>query len=90
MAAQLIEEMTTPWHSDAYADTFAQAIDELVEQKVSAGKTEQVTPLEESQEGAKATNVVDLTELLAKSLQGNKAPRPKAPAKAPAAKRKKA
>lgn len=101
MAAQLIEEMTTPWKSDAYADTFAAAIDELVEQKVSAGKTEQVTPLEESQEGAKSSNVVDLTELLAKSLQGKKtvssskgqdtkAAPSKSPAKTPAAKRKRA
>lgn len=100
MAAQLIEEMTTPWKSEAYADTFAAAIDALVEQKVSAGKTEQVTPLEDSQEGVKATNVVDLTELLAKSLQGKKAgdkkgedtkaTPSKSTAKTPAVKRKRA
>ncbi|MES2582755.1 MAG: Ku protein [Pseudomonadota bacterium] len=100
MAAQLIEEMTTPWHSDAYADTFATAIDELVKQKVGAGKTQQVTPLEASDDGVKVSNVVDLTELLAKSLQGKKAGSSKAAdtkaapsksaAKTPAVKRKRA
>ena len=104
MAAQLIQEMTSPWHSEAYADTFATAIGELVKQKASAGKARQVTPLEASEEVAKASNVVDLTELLAKSLQGKKtatpktadatvaakASRRKSPAKAPVAKKKRA
>ncbi len=72
MAAQLVEDMTTAWHGEAYTDTFATAIGELVEQKAKAGKARQVKPLEEAGEISKATNVVDLTELLARSLEGRK------------------
>ena len=72
MAAQLISEMTAPWKADAYRDTFAAAIDALVKQKTAAGQTEHVTPLEDAPESAGASNVVDLTELLAKSLAKRK------------------
>ena len=86
MAAQLISDMTGPWKADAYTDTFGAAVKTLVKQKVDAGKTEQVTPLEDSADVANASNVVGLTALLAKSLERRKAPAAKqaAPAKAPA------
>ena len=74
MAAQLISDMTGPWKADAYTDTFGAAVKNLVKQKVDAGKTEQVTPLEDSADVANASNVVDLTALLAKSLERRKAP----------------
>ena len=72
MAAQLISDMTGPWKADTYTDTFAAAVQALVKHKVDAGKTEQDTPLEESADAASASNVVDLTALLAKSLQRRK------------------
>lgn len=72
MAGQLIADMTTAWHSKDYADTFATAIGQLVEQKAKAGKAQRVKPLEEAGEISKAPNVIDLTELLAKSLEGRK------------------
>ena len=74
MATQLISDMTAPWKGDAYTDTFAAAVKNLVKQKVDAGKTEQVTPLENAADVASASNVVDLTALLAKSLERRKAP----------------
>ena len=74
MAAQLISDMTAPWKADAYTDTFAAAVKNLVKQKVDAGKTEQVTPMEDATDIANASNVVDLTALLAKSLERRKAP----------------
>ena len=74
MAAQLISDMTGPWKPDAYTDTFGAAVKALVKQKVDAGKTEQVTPLEDAADVANASNVVDLTALLAKSLERRKAP----------------
>jgi DNA end-binding protein Ku len=70
MAGQLIGDMTTAWQPEAYEDTFASAVHALVQRKVEAGKTERVTPLEEAPEAASRSNVVDLTELLAKSLAG--------------------
>ena len=72
MAAQLINDMTGKWKSEDYTDTFSAAVHELVNQKVAAGDTETVTALEEVSPEAGASNVVDLTELLAKSLAKRK------------------
>ena len=68
MAAQLIQDMTSPWKADEHVDGFATAMHALVKQKIAAGQTETVTPLEASLADSSASNVLDLTELLAKSL----------------------
>ncbi|WP_425258878.1 Ku protein [Rubrivivax sp. RP6-9] len=72
MAAQLIGDMTGPWKSEAYSDRFGDAILALVRKKVEAGETATVTTLEDAPAEAGATNVVDLTELLAQSLAKRK------------------
>lgn len=72
MAAQLIGDMTGPWKSDDYSDKFSDAILALVSKKVEAGQTATVTTLEDAPSESGATNVVDLTELLAKSLAKRK------------------
>jgi DNA end-binding protein Ku len=72
MAAQLIGDMTGPWKADDYSDKFSDAILALVSKKVEAGETSAVTTLEDAPSEAGATNVVDLTELLAKSLAKRK------------------
>ncbi|MEO6031565.1 MAG: Ku protein, partial [Burkholderiaceae bacterium] len=69
MAAQLIGDMTTRWKAEDYEDTFSGAVRELVNRKVAAGDTETVTtPTDEPSTKASGSNVVDLTELLARSL----------------------
>jgi DNA end-binding protein Ku len=68
MAGELIEGMTEKWQPERYADRFTDAIEELLARKVKAGKTEKVEPLEEAPEGLEGTNVIDLAELLKKSL----------------------
>jgi DNA end-binding protein Ku len=73
MAAQLIGDMTGPWKSEEYSDRFSDAILALVSKKVEAGETATVTPLEDAPSEADASNVVDLTELLAKSLARRRA-----------------
>jgi DNA end-binding protein Ku len=91
MAKQLIEGMAAHWSADAFRDSFKDEIMKLVESKAQAGETEAVTQVEKAPSGSD-TNVIDLTELLRRSLRGGgaagdaKAPAP-APAKA-AAKRK--
>ena len=85
MAAQLISDMTGPWKSADYSDKFSSAILELVSKKVAAGETETVTPLEDPPAEAGASNVVDLTELLARSLVKRK-PAAESPAKKTAVK----
>ena len=72
MAAQLIGDMTGPWKSADSSDRFGDAVQTLVNKKVAAGQTETVTPLEDAPAEAGASNVVDLTELLAKSLAKRK------------------
>jgi len=71
MAAQLIGDMKTDWKPQSYADKFTDAIHELIARKIKAGKTEKVEPLEEMPEGF-TSNVVDLSELLKKSLVARK------------------
>ena len=72
MAAQLIKDMTGKWNAADYTDTFSAAVLKLVKQKVKAGKTETVTPLEDTAAETGTSNVIDLTELLAKSLAKRK------------------
>jgi DNA end-binding protein Ku len=91
MAKQLIEGMASHWSADAFRDSFKDEIMKLVEAKAQAGETETVTQVETAPSGTEG-NVIDLTELLRRSLRGGgahdagKADSP-APAKA-AAKRK--
>ncbi|MDR7150647.1 DNA end-binding protein Ku [Hydrogenophaga palleronii] len=78
MATQLIGDMTTTWDAERYQDRFVDAVQKLVKQKIAAGDTKVVTPIEEPPEKTTTSNVVDLTELLARSLaqrQGSPGPR---------------
>ena len=72
MAAQLIKDMTGTWKPEDYSDNFSAAIHTLVNQKLKAGDVEKVTPLEEAPADGEASNVIDLTQLLARSLAKRK------------------
>jgi DNA end-binding protein Ku len=87
MARQLIDDMIEPLRMERYDDQFAKAIELLVEQRASAGHTEHVEPMEEG-EAPRASNVVDLTELLKRSLGRQDEAKEEAPAarKSPARK----
>ncbi|XHS77928.1 hypothetical protein ACFJGW_19740 [Burkholderiaceae bacterium UC74_6] len=78
MAQQLIGEMISRWKPEQFKDDFTSAIHALVKKKVKAGKKATVKPLEEAPEAASSSNVVDLTELLRKSLGGGARRQPKA------------
>ena len=67
MAEQLIADMTAKWDATNYSDKFTVSIEALVAQRVMAGQTETVKPLEE-EAAPTSSNVIDLTELLKKSL----------------------
>jgi DNA end-binding protein Ku len=96
MAGQLIDELTTKWKAGDYTDRFAEEIKKLIAEKVKAGKTHEVTPLEAIGDTTAPSNVVDLTALLKSSLgkrrapadddAGDEAPARKSATKAPAAK----
>jgi DNA end-binding protein Ku len=85
MAKQLIEGMSAHWSADAFRDSFKDEIMKLVEAKAQAGETEAVTRIEKAPSGSDS-NVIDLTELLRRSLRGGgkSGEDAKAPASAPA------
>ena len=70
MARQLVGEMTQAWKPQDYADQFTEAIHALAAKHVQAGQTTQVTPLEGDIASMPESNVIDLTELLKRSLGG--------------------
>jgi DNA end-binding protein Ku len=89
MAKQLIEDMSGHWSAQEFRDEFRDAVMHLVEAKAKAGESAHVEPLEEAPD-AQDANVIDLTDLLRRSLRGGAAapaPARKAPAKKTAAKK---
>lgn len=84
MAKRLVEDMSGPWQPDEYHDAFRQTILELVEEKASKGKIA-VVDKGKAKEGEKGADIIDLTELLKRSLGGGK---PAAAAKKKPARRK--
>ncbi len=71
MAEQLVKDMSAKWDPENYKDEFKDAIMKLVHQRVKAGKTETVTPLEHVEEESNqgGAKIIDLTELLKRSLK---------------------
>ncbi|WP_322037057.1 non-homologous end joining protein Ku [Burkholderia cepacia] len=72
MAKKLIDDMSGSWTPDEYHDTFRDDILDLVERKVRAGRIEEIED-RPAQTGRATSNVVDLTELLKRSLKGGSA-----------------
>ncbi|MES2989862.1 MAG: Ku protein [Pseudomonadota bacterium] len=70
MATQLVEDMTKPFQPDDYRDSFTDEVMELVKRKVASGDTESVVQPEPVEAGAKTADIIDLTELLKRSLKG--------------------
>lgn len=69
MAMRLIKDMSGKWDPDEYRDTFQEKIMALVDRKVTEGKVESVeTEFEETPR--KTADIIDLTELLKRSLGG--------------------
>ena len=68
MATRLIEEMSEDWQPEQYKDTFQEQIMALVEQKAKEGKVEAVSEPDEDGGERPSADVIDLTELLKRSL----------------------
>lgn len=73
MAKRLVEDMAADWEPDDYRDTFQDQIMALVETKAREGKIEDVETDAGDNEQRKTADVIDLTELLKRSLGGKKA-----------------
>lgn len=81
MAEQLVEAMAGDFQPDLFHDEFREKLMELVEQKAREGGLQAVQPLPGEEVEGGGAEVIDLTELLRRSLKGNGA----APARKPAA-----
>jgi DNA end-binding protein Ku len=77
MAKTLIDDMSGQWSATEFRDNFHDAIMKLVERKAKAGDTATVEPLEDAPE-KQGAEVIDLTELLRRSLRGGATPAPAA------------
>ena len=78
MGTQLVDDMSSTWTPDAFADAFKQQILKLVDAKVKAGETEKVPALESEAASDEGATVYDLTEILKRSLGKRAAPGPAA------------
>lgn len=84
MAEQLVEDMAAAWSPDLFHDEFKEKLQQLVQAKAAAGDVATLQPLPGEEAPASAgAEVIDLTDLLRRSLQGKAA----APAPAVASRR---
>lgn len=68
MGEQLIEDMSATWDPKKFTDSFKEQILKLVDEKVKAGETAAVTPLESAEAPEAGAQIFDLTEMLKRSL----------------------
>lgn len=96
MAMTLVNQMSVEWDPQRYKDEYKEALMKLIERKIAAGGNE--LPEGEKPKARAATNVIDLVEVLQKSLAeaggkgggGGAKPAPRTRKKAPAKKRHRA
>lgn len=82
MARRLVEDMKGKWTPQDYEDTFQSKIMALVEKKAAEGKIEDVET-QTGEEPQRSADIIDLTELLKRSLGGSKKPNAKNASSAP-------
>jgi DNA end-binding protein Ku len=97
MAKQLVDDMTGKWDPEQFTDSFKDDIMALVKRKAKEGKLENVVQPEEGEEpeARSGAKIIDLTELLQRSLRkgggdapkARPAPKSRAAAKTPARKK---
>jgi DNA end-binding protein Ku len=68
MAKKLIDDMSDKWDPSQYHDTFRDDIMALVDRKIRAGKTEEITEVEAPHESRQSADILDLSDLLKRSL----------------------
>ncbi|CAN5845325.1 Ku protein [soil metagenome] len=70
MATQLVDDMSAKWDPSQFRDLFKDEVMALVDKKVRAGQTETVFQPEADAPQGKSADIIDLTELLQRSLRG--------------------
>lgn len=83
MAKRLVEDMASHWEPDEYKDSFSDKIMKLVEEKAAKGQLHAVE--EEEEVAGKGADIIDLTDLLKRSLRSRAGGKDKGSEKAGAA-----
>jgi len=68
MAEQLVKELAGKWRPETFHDEFREKLEKVVEEKVKAGKGEHVMKPLPGEEVKPSADILDLTELLRRSL----------------------
>jgi DNA end-binding protein Ku len=68
MAVKLLEDMRQKWLPENFRDSYREDLLQRIEQKVQAGKTKTLTPAATKSGATRTADVVDLSELLKRSL----------------------
>lgn len=69
MAEQLVNDMAGAWSPDLFHDEFKEKLNELVQKKARAGDIATLQPLPGEEVATTSAEVIDLTELLKRSLK---------------------
>lgn len=69
MAEQLVNDMADAWSPDLFHDEFKEKLNELVQAKARAGDVATLQPLPGEEVAAPSAEIIDLTELLKRSLK---------------------
>lgn len=75
MAEQLVNELQDDWKPDAFHDEFREKLEQVIEAKVKAGEGGHITKPLPGEEVRESADIIDLTELLRRSLRGGTAGR---------------
>jgi DNA end-binding protein Ku len=74
MAMRLVEDMSDEWQPEKYKDTYRHDLKKRIEEKVKKGETEEITEPEKERRPEKGAEVIDLMELLKKSVSKKEKP----------------
>jgi DNA end-binding protein Ku len=78
MAEQLVTELQDDFKPEAFHDEFREKLEQVVEAKVKAGQGEHITKPLPGEEIKESADIIDLTELLRRSLRQGDAAKPAA------------
>jgi DNA end-binding protein Ku len=72
MAERLIDDMTGEWSPSQFKDTYSRDLLARVKEKVKARETHKLTPTQKTREPKQSAQVIDLMEVLKRSLEQGK------------------
>lgn len=75
MAERLIDDMTGEWNPSAFKDTYSRDLLARVKEKIKNREAHKLTPAEKTREPRESAQVIDLMEVLKKSLEQGKKPK---------------